>query len=121
MKENIQEQIEKQELKLSPSPEECLSVLDSSEAVECSSGSENLSDKKECVAIFGNQFLVYPEKDVRDFIKKLKEDKEINLNGAVRYLNDKNNPNYWLINLMWKFGRYQKWLEIKKEAGDDLI
>lgn len=30
---------------LSPSPEECLSVLDSSEAVECSSGSETLSDK----------------------------------------------------------------------------
>ena len=30
----------------------------------------NLSEKKECVAVFGNQFMVYPEKDVKEFISK---------------------------------------------------
>ena len=32
----------------------------------------NLGEKKECVAVFGNQFMVYPEKDVKEFIRLLK-------------------------------------------------
>ena len=59
--------------------------------------------------------------DIKEFIKKLKEEKDMNVSDAVRLLNDKKNLNYWMIELMWKFGRYQKYLQIKEKAGENLI
>ncbi len=60
----------------------------------------NLGEKKECVAVFGNQFMVYPEKDVKEFISK--EENLIHL----------------LLNKL--ITQEQFWNERDKLAGDEL-